>query len=137
MGSHTVLDQKLLKTQCGVDRWAHKSPVMKWANVLRVFKKNPLKPNAASHSSASWSTDADGLLEPSPGGRGSLCYKGLPSRREPWISGVSPHMCRCAHTTHIHKPRAHTHIHTPHTCTHTKGGVQGKPGGKKELHNLM
>ena len=38
-------------------------------------KKNALKPNAASHNNASWSTDADGLLEHSPSG-GSQCYRG-------------------------------------------------------------
>ena len=54
---------KLLNTQCG-------------AHIERVFKKtNPLKPNAASHSNASWCTDADGFLEHSPS-RGSLYYKG-------------------------------------------------------------
>ena len=42
----------------------------------RVFRKNSLEPNAASHNNTSWHTDTDGLLEHSPS-RGSLCYKGL------------------------------------------------------------
>ena len=46
----------------------------------RVFKKNSLNPNTASHNNASWHTDAEGFLERSPTG-GSLSYKGLPSRR--------------------------------------------------------
>ena len=37
--------------------------------------KNTLKPNAASHSNASWYTDTDGFLEHSPSG-GSLYYMG-------------------------------------------------------------
>ena len=36
---HAVFAQKLLNTQCGVGRYAHKSPIMKWANVLSVQKK--------------------------------------------------------------------------------------------------
>ena len=43
--------------------------------IERVFKKNSLKPNIASHNDASWYTDADGFLEHSPSGR-SLYYKG-------------------------------------------------------------
>ena len=38
-------------------------------------KKKSLKPNAASHRTASWCTDADGFLGHSPL-RGSLSYKG-------------------------------------------------------------
>ena len=34
-GDHRVFGQKLLTTQCGVGRWAYKSPIMKWANVLK------------------------------------------------------------------------------------------------------
>ena len=44
-------------------------------HVERVFKKNSLKLNAASHNNASWCTDTDGFLEHSPSG-GSLYYKG-------------------------------------------------------------
>ena len=47
--------------RCG--RYAHKSPIMKWANALRVFNKNLLKPNAASHNNVSWYMDTDGFLE--------------------------------------------------------------------------
>ena len=39
--------------------------------VERVFKKNSLKLNTASHNNTSWYTDPDGLLEHSPSG-GSL-----------------------------------------------------------------
>ena len=39
-GGHAFFDQKLLNTQCSVGRCAHKSPIMKWANMWRVFKKN-------------------------------------------------------------------------------------------------
>ena len=35
----TVLGQKLLNTQHGVNRYACKSPIMKWAKALKVFKK--------------------------------------------------------------------------------------------------
>ena len=72
--------QKLLNTQCDVSRCARKSSVMKWANLERVFKKNSLKLKAASHNNARWYTDTDGFLEHSPS-RGSLCYRGRPSRR--------------------------------------------------------
>ena len=41
---------------------------------IESLQKNSLKPNAASHSSASWYTDTDGFLEHSPSG-GSLYYK--------------------------------------------------------------
>ena len=43
-------------------------------SVERTFNKNPLKPNTASHNSASWYADTDGFLEHSPR-EGSL-YKG-------------------------------------------------------------
>ena len=41
----------------------------------RVFKKNSLKPHAASHNNASWYTGTDGFLEYTPSGE-SLNYKG-------------------------------------------------------------
>ena len=44
-------------------------------HIERVFKKNSLKPNSATHNNASWCTDADGFLEHSPSW-GSLYYKG-------------------------------------------------------------
>ena len=72
---HAVFGQKLLNTQHGMGRCAHKSPIVKWVNMLKVFKKYSLKPNAASHHSARWSTDTDGFLEHSPS-RESLYYKG-------------------------------------------------------------
>ena len=42
--------------------------------VARVFKKNSLKPNAASHNTR-WYLNTDGFLEYSPRG-GNLYYKG-------------------------------------------------------------
>ena len=38
-GGHAVFHQKLLNTQRGVGRCTPKSPIMKWANVLKVFKQ--------------------------------------------------------------------------------------------------
>ena len=72
---HDIFGQNLLNTQCGVARCARKTPVVKWANALKVFKNIPLKPDASSHNNASWYTDADGFLEHSRSG-GSLYYKG-------------------------------------------------------------
>ena len=40
--------------------------------VERVFKKNSLKLNTASHNNTSWYTDTDGLLEYSPSGEVSV-----------------------------------------------------------------
>ena len=75
MGS-PLFGQKLQNNQHSVGRCAHKSPMITWANALRVFKKkNSLKLNAASHNNTSWYIDADGFLENSPSG-GSLYYKG-------------------------------------------------------------
>ena len=61
--------QKLLSTQCGGDRYTHKSPVMKGENVFRVFKKSSLKPNTASHNNTNWYTDTDGFLQHSLAGK--------------------------------------------------------------------
>ena len=72
---HAVFGQKLLNTQHGVGRCARKSPIMKWANSLKVFEKTSLKLNAASHNNTSWYTDTDGFLEHSPS-RESLYYRG-------------------------------------------------------------
>ena len=52
-GGHAIFGQKLLNTQCSVGRCACKSPIMKWANTWRVFKKNSLKLNADSHNNTS------------------------------------------------------------------------------------
>ena len=66
-GDYGVLGQKLLNTQSSVDRCARKSPIRKGVNTLSLQKKkNPLKPNAASHNSASWYPDTDRFLEHSP-----------------------------------------------------------------------
>ena len=88
-GGHAVLGQKLLNTQHGVGRCSRKSPVMRWANTFRVFEKSSLKLNAASHNSASWHTDTDGLLEHSPS-RGSLYYKGPTLQKIIPFSGDPP-----------------------------------------------
>ena len=42
-GDHTISGQKLLNTQHRVGRCTCKSPIMNWANMLRVLKKNSLK----------------------------------------------------------------------------------------------
>ena len=73
-GGHAVFGQKLLNTKGHMSSCTHKSPIIKWANVLSLPKNNSLKPNAASHN-ASWYTDTDGFPEHSPSG-GSLYYKG-------------------------------------------------------------
>ena len=72
-GGHAVFGQKLLNTQCGVGRYACKSPIMRWANTLSLQKKK--KFTEASHNNASWYIDTDGFLEHPPRG-GSLYYKG-------------------------------------------------------------
>ena len=73
-GGHAIFSQKLMNTQHGVGRCAHKSPIMKWANTWRESsKKNSLKLNTASHNTTSWYTDTEGFLEHSPSG-GSLYY---------------------------------------------------------------
>ena len=71
-GSHAIFGQKLLNTQHSVggalvnhSSWKRQ---MCW-----VFKKNSLKPNAASPNNASWYTNTNGFLEHSPTG-GSLYY---------------------------------------------------------------
>ncbi|KAF6114805.1 hypothetical protein HJG60_010731 [Phyllostomus discolor] len=59
--------------------------------VERAFENNSPKPNAASHNTTSWRTDADGLLEHSPS-RGSLPHKG-PALQEVLLGlgGTSSH----------------------------------------------
>ena len=59
--------------------------------VQRVFKKNSLKRNTASHNNASWWTDPDGFLEHSPS-RGSLYYKG-PALWKIILSFGEPPLC--------------------------------------------
>ena len=46
-GDHAIFGQKLLTAQCRVDRCAHKSPIMKWANALTESSK---KFTEAKHS---------------------------------------------------------------------------------------
>ena len=65
---HAAFGQKLLNTQCGVGRCARKSPIMKWANRVKVFKKHSLQPYAASHNNAIWYADTDRFLQHSPNG---------------------------------------------------------------------
>ena len=57
--------------------------------VERLFKKNSLKPNTASHNSTSGYTDTDGFLEPSPRG-GSLYYKGPALQKIIHFGGIPP-----------------------------------------------
>ena len=45
---HVLFGQKLLNCQRGVSRCSHKSPIIKWANLLKESSKNSLKPNTAS-----------------------------------------------------------------------------------------
>ena len=73
---HAILVQKLLNTQKGVGRCTSKSPIMKWAEVLKVFKKHSPKLSTASHNNVSYYTDTDGLLEHSFS-RESLYYRGI------------------------------------------------------------
>ena len=87
---HAVLGQTPLDTQHSVGRCAHKSPIMKWANVLNLQKKKSLKPNTASHSNASWCTGTNGFLEHSPT-RGSLyVLKGARLPKDNSVLGGSP-----------------------------------------------
>ena len=58
---HDLFGQKLLNTEHNVGECACKLPIVKWANILKVFKKS-LKLNSASHNKASWYTDTDGFL---------------------------------------------------------------------------
>ena len=60
--------------------------------VERVFKKNSLKQNAASHNYTSLYTDTDGFLEHSPS-RGSLYDKGPTIQKITLVFwGVSPYI---------------------------------------------
>ena len=79
---HAVFGQKLLNTQSGVGRWAHKSPEM--GKCLESSKKIHW-----GCYNASWYTDADGFLEHSPGG-GSLLYKGPALQKIILVWGGSP-----------------------------------------------
>ena len=81
MGVTPFFGHKQLNIQHGVGRCAHKSRTTKWGNTFRVFKKNSLKQNTASHNNASWCTDTDGFLERSPSRESLYTIKGLPSRR--------------------------------------------------------
>ena len=57
--------------------------------IERVFNKNSLQPNTASHNNTSWYTDTDGLLEHSPGG--AACTKGAgPSEDNSILGGYPP-----------------------------------------------
>ena len=58
--------------------------------VERLFEKDSLKRNAASHNNANWHTDTDGSLEHSRS-VGSLYYKGPALQKIILIFGGSPH----------------------------------------------
>ena len=76
-----------------------------WAGVLvnhaswngqrswKSLKKNALKSNAASHNSASWCTDPDGLLEHSSS-RGTLYNKG-PTHQQIILGGFGSSLVFC------------------------------------------
>ena len=88
---HAAFGQKLLNTQCGVGRCARKSPTMKWANRVKVFKKHSLQPYAASHNNAIWYADTDRFLQHSPNGE-HLYYKGPALQKIIPVFRRSPHM---------------------------------------------
>ena len=68
-GAIDVFGQKLLNTRHNVGRCSHKSPIMKWANILKESsKKISLKLNTVSYSNVSWDADIDGFLEHSLSG---------------------------------------------------------------------
>ena len=72
---HAGFDQKLLNTQCSVNRHTHKSPIVKWANALSLHKKfTEVECNLSQQCQVVY-TDRDGFLEHLPS-RGSLYYKG-------------------------------------------------------------
>ena len=59
-------------------------------HVQKVFQKNPLKPNSASHNNASYYTDTDGILQHSHSG-GSLYYQGPTTQKIiPFLGRVTP-----------------------------------------------
>ena len=93
-------------SKCGVVRYAHKSPIMKWANPLKESSKNSLNLNAASHNTTSWYTETDRFLLHSPN-RGSLYYKGPAFWKI--ISGFFDPLCTQIYIcTHIH---IHIYLH--------------------------
>ena len=81
-GGHAIFYQKLPSTQSGVGRWAHESPIRKWAHEVKESSKKkphwsqmqPLTPPPAG--TLIDGTPTDGCLEHSPS-EGSLYYNGL------------------------------------------------------------
>ena len=94
-GSRVVFAQKMLNTQQGVGRCTllEITHGEMGKHVERVFKKNSLKLNAASHNNTSSYIGTDGFLERSPSG-GSLYYKGpalLLGTALPGFRSCNPH----------------------------------------------
>ena len=86
-GGHAVSGQKRLTTQRSVGRYARKSPIIKWANVLKESPKKFSEPERSlSQQCQLIHTDTDGLLEHSPSA-GSLFYKG------PALQKIIPGCC--------------------------------------------
>ena len=116
---HAIFGKKLQYTQRSVGRCTCKSPIMKWANVLKESSK---KFTEASHNNDIWYTDTDGTLEHLPS-RGSLYCKG-PPKLELSSGGISSHICTyyvCVYVLYIHThipyiKNIYAHIYS--TCVH-------------------
>ena len=89
-GQKIFFGQKLLNTQHGLGRYAHKSPIMKWANALKESSKiihwgqtQPLTTTAAGTLTqmGSWNTNLVGK---------ACTTRGPPSRRSFRFWGVPP-----------------------------------------------
>ena len=76
-GGHAIFGQKVVSSQCGMGRCVHKSPIVKWSNVLRESSKNfhwsQMQP--LTTTPAGTLIQLSGFLEHSPS-RGSLYYMG-------------------------------------------------------------
>ena len=98
-GGHAILGQKLLNTQHGVGRCAPKSPIMRWANMLKESSKKI----HWSLSQPLTTTPNAGFLEHSPKW-GKLDHKGAcPPEDNSRFFWVPPHMylyiCECFNLT--------------------------------------
>ena len=91
--------------------------------IERVFQKNSLKLNAASHNNTSWYTGTDGFLEHSPSG-GSLYYKAPALQKVILVLGGS--------SLHI-RTHTHTYIHAGHDTMWGDWGQVIEVEGKKNL----
>ena len=84
-----VLVKNYWPLSTGVDTCAQKLPIMKWANMLRVFKKNSLKLNAASHKKPAGTLTQMGSLNTHLLGEACAAW-GSPSRKHFWLFLVPP-----------------------------------------------